>query len=268
MRGDPVYGHLTHSMVWNGGDPYSTTTKDDVSNGIKDVEANHAWSSFLYVGHGGMQYFAGSMHYDFFMNGKGKNVSEGQVPFIWDVEIHAANVYQTPTWNNHHFVFLWACFNGRERGSGEGYFPNGMPYCWTEGQIGLSTDGYALPDGSNYCFIGFDLTSPRLEEQHNGPNHLYKHWLVFFYYYAVAQSYSPYGYAYSVKDALNAASVCQGFSSFATTKLYIKSANYPYGSDTYWYGAAGHPAGWYDVWMRVYGDGNYHIPGDVYHYSW
>ncbi|MEM2351464.1 MAG: hypothetical protein QXT26_03555 [Thermoproteota archaeon] len=219
VRGDPVYGHLTHSMVWNNGDPYSTTTKDDVLNGIKDVEANHAWSSFLYVGHGGMQYFEGSMHYAFFMNGKGKDVAGGQVPQVWDVEIYP-RVTETPAWNNHHFVFLWACFNGHERGSYETFLPNGMPYCWTEGKIGPSTDGYASPDGSNYCFIGFDLASPRLEEPHNGPNHLHKHWLVFFYYYTVAQSYS-------VRQALDKASQCQEFEDFTKTRLYKKGPYYP-----------------------------------------
>lgn len=286
--GGHVYGHVTHSMVKNGSgtdiNPYSTTTKDDVFNGIEDVDENHEYSSFLYVGHGGTEYFWGSDHYDFFMNGKGLNVAGGQVPKLWDFEIYLAG--QVHAEDNHHFVFLWTCFNGYERGSDDPPIaPNGMPHCWTEGEIGTSTNGYDSPDGSNYCFIGFDLASPRLEEWHNGANHLYKHWLVFFYYYAVAKSSSPSGPVNSVKKALDKASVCQGFENFKYTRLYKKGPYYPKSGppgqepdpeymDTKFLGLRDPenpeewlmPPGWYDTWIRVYGDGNYYIPGDVYHY--
>ncbi|HDQ05390.1 MAG TPA: hypothetical protein ENN36_01540 [Candidatus Bathyarchaeota archaeon] len=276
VKGDPVYGHLTNSMVWNGGDPYSTTTENGVLNGIEDVNENHEYSSFLYVGHGGRWYWWGSHHYSFFMNGKGLNIGGGQVPSVSDALIYAAgDVYPA---DNHHFVFLWTCFNGYERGSENNppYIPpNGMPHCWTDGQIGQSTNGYASPDGSDYCFIGFHMASPRLEEPHNGANHLYKHWLVFFYYYAVQHTSQ-----YSVKQALDYASQAQGFDDFTETRLYKKGPNYPYSGgnpayeDTYFLGLPDpkNPGewlieeGWYDTWIRVYGDGDYEIPGDIYDY--
>lgn len=280
-----VYGHVTHSMVKNGSgtniNPYSTTTLNDVQNGITDVENNHPWSSFLYVGHGGMITTGESNRYSFYMHGKGKNVAEGGVPQLEDNDIYVR------TDKNHHFVFLWACFNGYERGGFAWYVPYGMPHCWTHNKIGPENDGYADPDGSKYCFIGFHLASPRLEEPHNGANHLYKHWLVFFYYYAVAKSSSPYGYVNTVKLALDAASVCQGFDDFTETRLYKTGPYYPKSGppggpdieewkDTYFLGLRDpenpddwledFEPGWYDVGIRVYGDGNYYIPGDVYVY--
>ena len=265
VRGERVYGHVTHSMVWNNGDPYSTTTVDNVLNGIDDVEDNHEYASFLYVGHTSSWYDEvwDRWRYGFYMNGKDQYVGGGQVPSVSDatIRLHAED--------NHHFVFLWVCRCGAERGSQNNPPddpPNGMPHCWTQGLIGQSDNGYDWPDGSNYCFIGFDGASPRLEEEQNGPDHLYKHWLVFFYYFALV-----YSYECSVNQALDHASWMQGFADFAQDRLYRTGPYYPLSGgdpeymDTHWLGTAELPEDWYDVWMRVYGDGNYHIPGDIYH---
>jgi hypothetical protein len=149
-----------------------------------------------------------------------------------------------------------------------------MPYCWTQGLIGNNNpDGYSDPNDSDYCLIGFDGVSPRLEEEHNGPSNLYKQWLVFFYYYALENGLS-------VNDALDEASYMQGFDDFTQTRFYNKGPNYPQGGgnptyeDTYFQGIRdpenpeewleGFEPGWFDTWMRVYGDGDYYIPGDIW----
>src|SRR3989304_5206737 len=84
-----VYGRVTHSMEWNGGDPYSTTTVADVLNGISHTEDFHESSAFLYVGHTSAYVDPGygKWRYGFYMHGKGTDVRSGQVPHVTDSDI-------------------------------------------------------------------------------------------------------------------------------------------------------------------------------------
>jgi len=75
------------------------------------------------------------------------------------------------------------------------------------------------PSTSGYTWIGFSGASPWLIEEIK-TNQLYKHWLVFFYYYALSGQYS-------VQQALNQASQQVGYSNFASSPLST-------GYSTYW----------------------------------
>ncbi|MCJ7721310.1 hypothetical protein MUO98_02730 [Candidatus Bathyarchaeota archaeon] len=58
----------------------------------------------------------------------------------------------------HDFVFLWTCGYGSEARIGEideNDHSVGMLESWMDTNS-LEADGYASPDCSNHCFIGFD----------------------------------------------------------------------------------------------------------------
>jgi hypothetical protein len=58
------------------------------------------------------------------------------------------------------------------------------------------------------------------------------------------------------------ASVWSGYpGGFTQTKLYKGALQYYCGEES-----IGFPAGWYWSKMRIYGDGNMHVPGDIYVY--
>jgi hypothetical protein len=128
-----------------------------------------------------------------------------------------------------------------------------MPYAWA--QTSLGTNGYSSPDGSGYCFIGFKNASPFLCKPINGENNLYKHWLVFFYYWAAWQA----GRYNTIKQALDIASQNVGYYDFTYSPLGQLG-----GFSVYWPGP-NPPSGWMIGWMRVRGDGNVHLPGTIYY---
>jgi len=250
----PAYGHL-----WNYMEGYrSQTTVGNVLNGVYDSEVNHDESTFLYIGHMGYQYMYGSQHYGFVQHGY--NISTTELPIIWDMAIYP----YTYGIDGHHFVFLWVCRNGDELGHANTWPnppnpPNGMPYCWTQDLIS-STDGFASPDYSSYCLISFEQASPMLCSwmgTGQPDENLYKHWLCFFYYFALYDD-AYGGSMYTVNDALDLASMYTDFPyGFSQSILYQ-------GNNTYWPGGDGQNPGWYWSRMRVYGDGTSHLPGNIF----
>ena len=223
------------------------------------------WWTFLYIGHHQYSYGTPS-HYGFFMNGYGQWLGTGStVPSLWD---HNIRSYAQ---DNHHFVFLWVCRNGNERGNDNSppALPNGMPNCWTMGLIGPGNgvpisqsgtgSGYENPDGSGYCLISFQDASPLLSYRldPSRPNQLHKHWLVFFYYWALYNDIDGLN-AYRVNEALSIASIYAGYSAgFWQTGLYQ-------GTYTWWPGGDGQEEGSYPSAMRVFGDGNIYLPGNIF----
>lgn len=269
-----TYSRVTNSMEGDAEDPnynniYSTTTEPDIINDIYDVETihNHQYSSFLYVGHTNSQPDSNSIwRYGFFMSGKGQNVLT--LPAMSDETIHSyANA-------NHNFVFLWVCRCAQEYG-GENNPANGMPYCWTNGAIS-DNDGYSVPNENvNYCLIGFDGASPYLSTEHHGSTHTYKHWLVFFYYYALVNT----ALGLPINEALDAASQQQDYYNFNVDRLRVRGSEPPYpkaasytdpNCDIEFPGIRDpeNPSVWkvepgpYDAWMKVYGNGGYTIPNN------
>jgi hypothetical protein len=254
------YGHA-YSYMYNYMVNYESSTS--YNNVIADVDRgeSHSYYPFatlLYIGHNAYEQRAGIWHYGFLGHGKGLPSNSPSIDKIWDDTIynHINNL-------RYRFVFLWVCRNGNERGDYHSYpqTPNGMPYCWTHGQV-TSNFGYTAPDGSGYCVISFENMSPMICEPLDRPSFIYgyntnrhKNWLVFFYYALIE-------YGYSVHDAMYQASVWSGYpGGFTQTKLYKGALQYYCGEES-----IGFPAGWYWSKMRIYGDGNMHVPGDIYVY--
>jgi hypothetical protein len=262
----PSYGHLLNYME----NYRSQTNHYGFLWGIDVSEANHDDSSLLYIGHHQFQDGQGDPnHYGFFMSGYGQWLGEGStVPAIWDYDVrdHAQD--------NHKFVFLWVCRNGNERGDDNSppYSPSGMPNCWTGNQIGPGNgiptfrwyeggtgDAYYDPDGSGYCLISFFGASPMLSYplDLSRPNQLHKHWLEFFYFFALHQDYQGLN-DFTVNQALEYASIYAGYyGGFSQTSLYQ-------GGLTWWAGGDGQEEGGKPSQIRLFGDGNIILPGNIF----
>jgi hypothetical protein len=232
-----ICGNLTSFFSLNSyevNNAYGTgTIKSNVLSWASSKEQGFHRVAIFHFGHGGVMDRDGDgyLHYDYF---------DSQGATIWDDEI-----YVKTGLGKHFFVLLWTCFQGNEIGDSH---PRGMPYCWTHGAT-LSTDGYANPDSGLYCFIGFYKASPALAyRSFQNYTVLAKDFILKFYYYALSLSYS-------IKDALNLASIHWFGLSFVQCPLYT-------GFKTWWPGNDP-PAGWYEGAMRVYGNGNIRL----YQYS-
>lgn len=175
----PTYGEVIN---------WGTSTNPNLVYGrIDHVNSEHsAFAAVLYVGHGTADGFYGYS-------------DNGQVPdFIYyddnypnDIESHTSS---TPT---HHFSFMWVCSGGNNS-------PDGSPSAWNPLYWSYP------PTYGPYTWIGFDDASPWLMEWmgtigDEGVPNRYKHWLVWFYDYALCPS------GYSVMQALNYASQQTGF---------------------------------------------------------
>jgi hypothetical protein len=78
--------------------------------------------------------------------------------FVDDMDVHPHTAGRKVR-----FVFLWSCFQGDLRGGHYGITGDafGMPHCWLYTES-LSEDGYAVPDGNRYAFIGFKGSGPAM----------------------------------------------------------------------------------------------------------
>jgi len=215
---------------------HAQTTWSIMSEKITHCEQEHTFATVLYIGHGGFLQMDGYYRYDIFEQAE-HNDWTNPPPSIYDYWIYERTVN-----GKHRFVFLWACRQGNEPGS-DSPAVHGMAYCWTH-QPDLSEDGYGSPDNSPYCFIGFENASPRLSEWINeNTNNRYKHWLVFFYYYALNGN--------SINNALDKASQIVGYDDWDDDANPLYS-----GFWTYWPFDGPMEKGYYQGRMRIYGNGN------------
>jgi hypothetical protein len=183
LAGDYIYGQV---KVWGA------TTNTTVVNQIDDANDYHWLSYVLYVGHSAWTNQTTYLRYVFY-------------GFTSNTTTYDPLVYANPTFDDviyghtegrEHFVFLWSCYIAGEVGNNTPT-EHGMAYCWTH-QMNLNPDGYASPDNSGYCFIGFENASPWLYASlgtygsypgTSGDENTYQDWLENFYYFALWPEY-------------------------------------------------------------------------------
>jgi hypothetical protein len=177
---------------------------------------------------------------------------------FWDSYDQAVNdheIWPKTSSGVNYFVFIWACAQGKEIGSYHAsywlYYPfvwyagtgaAGMPCAWIRRDYTqMSSDGYANPDSSPYCFIGFEGWSKPMSEQIDGTNKNYGDFAKIFY-----QNLLQNGR--SINDALDAASLSLWGVYFTDTILY----------NGYWDNVPGRGL-WFGK-MHVYGNGDNTLP--------
>lgn len=223
----PVFGELNN---WG-----SSAYPNNVYNQIYHDNIEHpAFSSVLYVGHGGTQGFY--VHSD-----DPDNQNNPPDPYVsFNSGYENIRSYMTDQQSAaFQFVFMWVCLGGNSS-------PDGSPSAWNP--LWWSDP----PSYPAYTWIGFDNFSPWLSEGMGtygayGQENIYRYWLVFFYYYATR------GY-YSIMSALNLASVATGFSNYGSS---ILGAGY----ESYW------PYHQVIQGIHIYPGnypGNMHVAGDPY----
>lgn len=237
----PMYDHL-HNFR-------GMTTRTLVANQIIDIEANHPWGTVFYYGHMNVRNVGAPWpDYSYGFASQASQHAQTPPPTIWDSD----HIFPY-TINKHRFVFLWVCNNANCAGNSNPV-PHGMPYCWTR-QANLSPNGYANPDSRPYAFIGFQNFSVTLQEGMGttgqyGQENIYKHWLVFFYYWALNGK--------TINQALHEASKNVGYTGGWNDPLNRLSQGWHY---TFSGGPGGNPpAGPYWGKMRIYGNGAIYIP--------
>jgi len=142
----------------------------------------------------------------------------------------------------HDFVFLWTCGYGSEDMIGEideNGHSVGMLASWMD-TTGLDADGYASPDGSNHCFIGFSNYSVFFTNKTTYGGFDYGDFVSLFFEYALYDGWT-------INDALDAAAEETHWqSSFGDCQLYTGYLMPdPHG-----------PGQSAMCYMRVWGDGN------------
>jgi hypothetical protein len=237
------YGQLlSYDQNW-----YWSTMTYKIQNAEND--AYHSTAEVFYYGHMGMQLIPGTSTYRFAFHESGEQT--GSEPSkIWD------NMVYSYTNDNYDFALLWVCNNANAIG-GTSPAIYGMPYCWFHRTLGSS--GYSPGDGGSDCFISFTGASPCIGDgmgtyNQNGEN-LYKHWLVFFYYFALN--------GYSIKGALEQASYMVGYNNYWLDSNNRLSQGWAYMFPG-WVGGNEPPdwpdAGNYTGQMLVYGNANIYLP--------
>jgi hypothetical protein len=157
--------------------------------------------------------------------------------YIVDYVIHERMVSGT-----HDFVFLWTCGFGSEELTGEidetGH-SYGMLASWMD-TTDLESDGYATPDGSNRCFMSFDIYSIWFTNKTTYSDYDYGDFASLFFKYAMCDGWT-------INDALDAAAEeIHWQSSFGDCQLYT---GYPMPD-------LDSPGTSVLCYLRVYGDGN------------
>lgn len=219
------------------------TKPDQVYGNISYCEENYDFSAVFYKGHsiGGYCDVEGcefGEHWTLYAaEGYGKE-------YIMDYL-----VYNRMSAGSHDFVFLWTCGYGTEDLTGdidENGHSVGMMTSWMN-TPDLEADGYASPDGSNHCFIGFDVYSIFFINKTGYGGFDYGDFVSLFFQYALIDGWT-------VNDALDAATEETHWqSSFGDCQLYtgyIMLDPYDQGETVTCY-------------MRVWGDGNQKLQGGM-----
>jgi hypothetical protein len=87
-----------------------------------------------------------------------------------------------------------------------------MAASWLK-RTALSLNGYANPDYSSHCFIGWQYYSKTFTEPTGKDPYTYQTFATMFYYYALVKGYT-------IKDALNKASINYIGAPFNQTQIY------------------------------------------------
>ena len=155
------------------------------------------------------------------------------------------------------FTFIWTCSNAAlmdldndNIGDTYGYIDPlntglvGMPYAWT-GITTMSQNGYASPDSSNYCYIGFENLSRDLTNnvEFGAYNHNYGDFVRYFYYHAATEHHS-------IITSLNE----------ATRDASNNNLTYFWQTDLYNGYYEVNEQGNFSCRMRVFGNGNLVLP--------
>ncbi len=129
--------------------------------------------------------------------------------WIFDSEIGLRTVN-----GRHDFVFLWSCGTANEAQIGgiSGTHTWGMAASWLK-RTALSLDGYANPDGSRHCFIGWQYYSKPFTEPTGKYSFTYRTFATMFYYYALVKGYT-------INQALDKASINYIGAPFNETQIY------------------------------------------------
>ena len=214
----------------------NSTQPDQVYGNVSYCEENYNFTAVFYKGHSigascNVENCSFEEHWTLY-------AAEGyQRDCIMDYLIHDSLSSET-----HDFVFLWTCGYGSEDMVGEideSGHSVGMMASWMN-TTDLEPDGYASPDGSNRCFIGFDVYSIFFITKTGYADFDYGDFASLFFEYAMIDGWT-------VNNALDAAAEETHLqSSFGESQLYTGYLMPdPHGPEQY-----------VTCYMRVRGDGN------------
>jgi predicted PurR-regulated permease PerM len=250
----------------------ANSVKYQILGNISSAQSNYLFTAVIDFDHGvGNQYPSSYFHY-MFEDDIGTRLG-GPYPGtpapsngVYDYEVYA-NTGGSNQQSKVYFAYISTCMSSNitYQGLQADGLRVGMPYAWTHRnplwiytqgfttQYDMSLFGYSQPDGGSYCYIGFSMGSPGLAQtgvESGYTQTKYSSFVAEFFAYALM-------YQYTVKDALDQASLMCFTRSFGQTDLYTGfTAIWP----MYWSGS------WHDTsygtnadTMTVYGNGNMYL---------
>jgi hypothetical protein len=235
---DTIYGFFvdTHGYGYYENFWGNDTQPEQVYSNVSYCEENYNFTAIFYKGHSigttcDVENCTFGEHWTLY-------AAEGyEEEYIIDYLIHDRMSSGT-----HDFVFLWTCGYGSEDKIGEideNGHSVGMLASWMD-TTGLEADGYASPDGSNHCFIGFDIYSIWFTNKTGYADFDYGDFVSLFFEYALYEGWT-------INDALDAAAEETHWqSSFGDCQLYTG----------YLMADPDNPGQSVMCYMRVWGDGN------------
>jgi hypothetical protein len=234
---DAIYGSFADTQYGSCSNFWGIGTQpDQVYGNVSYCEENYNFTAIFYKGHSIGAY----CDYENCELGEHWTLyaDDGYgTEYIKDYLIH-----ERMSSGTHDFVFLWTCGYGSEARIGEIDENNhsvGMLASWMNTNS-LEADGYASPDGSNHCFIGFDNYSIWFTNKTGYGNFSYGDFASLFFEYALHDGWT-------INDALDAAAEETHLqSSFGDCKLYTG----------YLMPDPDNPGQSIMCHMRVWGDGN------------
>ena len=209
---DTIYSFFVDANAYDYSENFwgNDTQPDQLYGNVSYCEENYNFTAIFYKGHslGGqcdVENCTFREHWTLYAAGG------YQEEYIMDYLIH-----DQVSVGIHDFVFLWTCGYGAEDLIGEideNGHSVGMMASWMN-TTDLEADGYASPDGSNHCFIGFDVYSIWFSNKTGYADFDYGDFASLFFKYALYDGWT-------VNDALDAAAEETHWqSSFGDCKLY------------------------------------------------
>jgi hypothetical protein len=189
--------------------------------------AGDTYAISFHIGHGLYTYYPNGLHF-----------------YILDDNGSPTYDYVVHSWTSNRrtrFALIWSCWQAFEIGGFHDetvYGPYGMPHAWLH-TTSLNYDGYLVPDGSGYSYIGWYRRAPHLRLEIEGAVRAGYHFLLNFY----SQAFHGCTIRQALDYATDAVWGDQGWTTFYQCPFYIG-----FYLEGYW------------TCMMVYGDGNLILP--------
>jgi hypothetical protein len=227
-----TYAGYTSSHNYQG----VNSAKSQILTHITNAQNNYPFTAVIDFDHGVGNFYPDSRFFHYMIEDDvgtfiGAKYPGTQVPSngVYDYEIYA-NTGGSSQQSKIYFAYISTCMSANltYQGQDSNGRQTGLPYAWTHRmpfmpnhvafntQSHMSNIGYSYPDNGDYCYIGFTMGSPSLEQQNIQSSHPLIVYANFVYYFFANSA----GHGYSIRNSLDQTSLSLFGRNFGQTELY------------------------------------------------